>query len=153
MGKLPTKQIPSDDCVVTLDDVEYRPHEGEWIKVVPSLSVAEVRLVQELNELKPKLDAIKGEETEQEESVALLDKSFGPVVSLVARRIIAWSWTDNAGDPYPEKPDEETIRDLHIQELYYLLAAIRGETPAERGNGSRPLPTTSSATKRRRSRA
>lgn len=153
MGKLPTKQIASDDCVVTLDGVEYTPHEGEWIRAVPGLSVAELRLVRELNELKPKLDAIEDEDTEQEQSIALMDHSFGRAVAIVAGRIEEWNWTDNAGQPYPKNPDEEVIRCLQLEELYYLLAAVRGETPAERGNGSRPSQTSTSATKRRQRRA
>ncbi len=153
MAKPPTRQITSDDCVVTVEGEDYTPHEGEWIRVLPGITAAEIRLLRELQELKPKLEAIEGDDEAQGQSIVLLDKSYDRAVSMVARRVVEWNWTDSEGKKYPSGPTTEVIQELDVQELFYLVAAVRGETAGERKNGSRPSPTTSSASRQRRSRA
>ena len=141
------KTIPSDDCEVTVDGVDYYPHRGEWIKAIPALTVAEVRLRRELTGVQVKLDALKGEPDENEQMVALMDDSFDTVIRVLSQRIVEWDWTDDAAEPYPQPHrNPEVLRSLRMDELYYLVLAVRGETAGERKNASRPSQTPSSAT-------
>jgi len=144
------KTVPSDDCVVTIDSVDYPLHEGESVTVVPGFSVGDIQLMRQLAELQPKVDAAEG----GIEKVGITDDVIAGTVTALSRRVLAWTWTDDAGRLLPQPlGNPAAFATLRIEELMYLALIVRGESPGERKNGSRPSPTSSSAIRTSRRRA
>ena len=142
MGKIPSRRVPSDDCLVhvgrrvedgqIVDEGEaYNVHEGEWVEVVP---VVTMRQYIEINHLSKSLTA---------QDIDGMERSMDALCKAIAQRVVAWNWTDNEGVALPP-PTEGVIRELTEDELVYLITAIQGETAGQRGNGSTPSPTRSS---------
>ena len=151
MAKPPTRQVPSDDCAIEVDGVEYHPHEGEWVRVVSRFSVDDLRLMRRFSEFQSQMDAIEGDEALKQ--VILMDDSFSDVLEVLQHRLMEWNWTDDSGEPLSQPHENPTVlRSLRIEELMYLVLVVRGESPGEASNGSAPSPTTSSATPRQRRR-
>lgn len=143
-SKIPVRRVPSDDCELTVGGVDYYPHQGEWIEVVPRMTVGEIRLFRSLNALKPKLEALEGDEGADEAQIALMDDSFTEVLDVLRSRVLAWNWTDDAGDPYPQpREDPDVFERLSIQEMYYLTAAMQGGEPDSKNGATKPSRTTS----------
>ncbi|MFH0900676.1 MAG: hypothetical protein V2A73_08620 [Pseudomonadota bacterium] len=137
MGKPKPRRIASDDCEVTLDGGEKcTPHEGEWVEIFTGWSVGELKARNEFNRMRVRLDAVEGESDEARRSLAIMDESFEGILAALAGRIVTWNWTDLAGRQLPQ-PDgtKEPLRQLHADELFWLLNAGAGETPSERKNG------------------
>ncbi len=146
--KPPTRRVPSDDCEVTIDGEDYTPHVGEWIEVIPRLSVGEVRLFRSLNALQPKLAAIEGDDGADASGIALMDDSFQEVLAVLRHRVLAWNWTDDADEPYPQPRDApDVFEQLRIEEIYYLTAAMQGGG-ANSKNAGRNSRTSSSGSAR-----
>lgn len=155
MAKPTVRVVPSDDCIVTIGGEDFALHEKEWVRVMPGYPIALFKAVRGIQGLKVKIDALEGDDAAKAvETVVLMDSSFDDIVALLRDRILGWNWTDDAGVPYPQpKEHPEVFERLQAFEILYLVGVLQGEAPAERKNGSRPSPTTSSATPRRRSRA
>lgn len=152
--KPPARTVPSDDCVVTVDGVEYHPHEGEWVKVVPGYSVGDLQLQREMQSLAMKLDAASGEADEAQKKIALVDDSYESAIGVLSHRLRAWNWTSDDGEALPQPAgNPAAFQHLRVEEVMYLVAAVQGETPGDQKNGSRPSGTSSSATARQPSRA
>lgn len=151
MAKPPVRQVPSDDCVVEIDGKEYRLHEGESVSVVSSFAVGDLKLMRRVAGLQSEMDDLDDEE--QMRKVMLMDDTFDEMIDVLQRRIVAWNWTDDQSRPLPQPHgNPDAFRSLRITELMYLALAVKGESPAESGNGSVPSPNTSSATPRRKRR-
>ena len=130
MTKPVARRVPSDDCVVTVDDVEYHPHEGEWVEVVPGYSIGDLRLQRELQGLAVKLDAASGEPDEAQQKIAAVDDSYASAIAVLAKRLRGWSWTDDAGEPLPQPANNpDAFKALRGEEVMYLVMAMQGETP------------------------
>ena len=152
MAKPPLRTVASDDCEIEEDGVRYKIHEGEWIKVVSSFAVGTLHLMRKVSELQTRMASL--EDNDEVRKVLLLDDTMSELVDVLQDRVVDWNWTDDVGKPLP-KPyrNPDAFRALRIEELMYLAVTIKGEAPGETKNGSRPLPTTSSATRQARSRA
>ena len=141
------RKIPSDDCAVAVDGIEYHPHEGEHIMCAPGMRVRELGILRLFRELSVKLDAVKGEKDEVEKVIDLLEASYADIIPILSDRIPEWTWTDAAGRPYPQpKDDPKVFERLEQAEISYLINAIQGETPGEQKNALSGTGTTSSAT-------
>lgn len=147
MGKPASVRVPSDDFVVEIGGEPFHTHEGEWVEVLPQMSVRDMQQMQRLNRVDVEIDALAGEDGGEDAVLALLDATYADLCQTLAARIIDWTWTDDAGRPLP-KPDgtAEPFRRLAPQELWYLVRVVRSDNPAARGKGSNGSPTTSSAT-------
>ena len=153
MAKPPAKRIPSDDCVLVQDGMEYTPHEGEWIEVVTGYTVADMQDANRFQKLMDDRQAIGDDE--QEELLAWVQRAdaiLGDLSRSIDSRLVAWSWTDARSRPLPP-PSPEVIASLSWDELAYLLRVVRGQTETDRKNGSAPSLTTTSATASRRRRS
>lgn len=151
MVKPPTRQVPSDDCLVEVDGKEYNPHEGEWIKIIASFAVGHLKVIRHVAELQSQMDSL--DDDDEIKKVVLTDDVLSELTEVLQGRIVAWNWTDNLNNPLPQPfGNPAAFRLLCLEEMMYLGNVIKGESPAEQGNGSAPSPTTSSATPRRRSR-
>src|SRR3990167_390701 len=141
MAKPVARRISSDDCVVTSGGDEYRPHEGEWVEMIPGITLGELHALRQLREMGIKLAAAGGGDDEEAgKAVAVMDDAFSDTIRYLSRRIVSWNWTDDTGMAYEQPQDDPmVIRSLRPEELRYLVMPAEGESPTERKNGSRPL--------------
>ena len=128
--KLPLQRIEADSCVVTVGRViegdkitdvgkPMKVHEGEWIEIIPTVNVQEY-----LAKRSFLVSADNG---------SILELSQG-----LARRIVAWNWTDLMGEPLPQpygRPD--VLQGLSVDELFWL-ARQPEEGLVARKNGFAP---------------
>ena len=132
--KVPARRVASDDFVVTVLGEEYRPHAGEWVEFRGRLSMGQYLAMLGLMKM-------SGLENLSPAEISALDlsESMAKLAEMLARSIVAWSWTDDAGQPYPSPPVPENLTDLSIEELSYLVGrAAGGATEAESKNGGSP---------------
>lgn len=123
--KIPAVRVPSDDCVVTVSGVEHRIHEGEWVELLPVPTMREYLAV---------LD-IARELSESKSAATAMDALY----ALLAKRVLAWNWTDMMGEPLPQPcGNADALKGLSQPELIWLLMAVNGETPSQRKNESAP---------------
>lgn len=135
MAKPQPKRIPSDDCAVKIDGAVCFPHEGEYVEMITTETVGEMKARRFLREVGVRIDAIKGEPDEKVKFEQIMDEYFDEICSHLAGRVFAWNWTDDWGRPLPQ-PDGTVgpLLRLRAGELYWLMNATGGETPAERKN-------------------
>lgn len=145
MAKPSARRVPSDDCEVTIDEVTYKIHEGEWVEVLPGLSVGDYSALHAFTSVKTQMDAVKGEENEGQQVLGILAQTFDAAIPIIASRLLAWTWTDPRGRPYPP-PDSEPspLRRLGEAEVAYLIQVIMGTNPAAQQSFTQPSGTTSS---------
>lgn len=128
MSKIPPKRVPSDDCILVVEGVEYTPHKGEWIDIVPFMTVRQEIAIIELLQSGKQNDANKA------------NRSTQILCEEAANRVVDWNWTDLEGNPLP-KPyrNPGVLHQLSNDELGYILKIMRGsESPAERKNALAP---------------
>ena len=140
--KIPPKRVPSDDCavyvgrkvstkgIITTKGEPYYVHEGEWVEVVPVITIQDSIVLDRLLRA-----AREGDETQAESNLLSL-------CDLIAEKVLAWNWTDLSGKKMP-KPhgNPEVIKLLTADELAYLQLILAGEAPGERKNESVDSPT------------
>jgi hypothetical protein len=147
MAKPGFRRVPSDDCKVEDGGELFYPHEGEWIECTRGLQVREMASLQEMQSMLTELDTVKGEPDEWQRVPEIMTRHYDRLIPILRDRVVRWNWTDDAGRPYPQPMDDpDVFRRLKPEELWYLSAAIRGETPGEQKNGGSGTPITSSAT-------
>ena len=130
--KIPTSKIDSSDCVVHtgqhIADGEikdmgtpHKIHVGEWIKVIPIMTMKESIAMMGI--------------TQMGEDFAKAEKSLNQLCDALAKRIIDWNWTGFDNEPLP-KPykNSEVFKELHNEELVWLVSASLGETLSEQKN-------------------
>ena len=138
------RQVPSDDCVVTIDGVDYALHEGESVTLVSGFSVGDIQLMKRFSSLQPQLDAA----ADSSEQIGITADTCNEIIDALSKRLLAWTWTDDAGRSLPQPlGNPAAFTPLRIEELMYLALTVRGESPGERKNGSKPSRTSSSATR------
>lgn len=148
MAKPSARRVPSDDYEVEADGITYRPHEGEWVEVMPGITVGERMAYVGLARLGVTIQAAAGERDEYARLTEAAERYYEMVCASLARRVVAWNWTDQFGVPLPPPRDNpDVFRLIDETELNYLAAITRGETVTERKNALPPSPITSSATR------
>ena len=147
MAKPIARRVPSDDCAVTHAGEVFYPHEGEWVEMLPGISVGDLAALKSLAQLEMRRAALDGDEDEGAQTIDMLLEAVATARTVVTPRLTAWSWTDIRGAPLPCPADDPDVYlGLEVEEVFYLMRVARGEAPAERKNDSRPLPITSLAT-------
>ena len=146
--KIPPRRVDASDCVVYVGRVvkdgkitepgtPYRVHEGEWVEVLPVLTMRDYLTVGGLLNL--------GGNANPADQMARLGKALDDMCEQLSRRLTDWSWTDMAGKALPQPHgNPEVLKSLADDELVWLLLAARGESPGERKNALPPLASTSS---------
>lgn len=136
MAKPAAKRVLSDDCVVIVAGERYSPHEGEWVEVQAGMPVSSWMHLQAWRALGPQLAAAQGEPDEGAQVRRLMAGAYEAALGHIARLLVAWSWTDDRGQPLPA-PDGTTgpLQTLRAEEVWWLLQALERETPGERKNG------------------
>lgn len=124
--KVPPRRVSGDTYVVMVDGQECRPHAGEWVEFRRRMRVESLLLDLRLN-------AVRVGNTAEAEEVLI------QMLGELADAIVAWSWTDEDGNPYPSPPDAATLRRLPAEEVWWLrevyLGRLQPETEGERLNG------------------
>ena len=162
----PAITVPSDDFEIEIDGETYQPHRGERVEVLRGVTVGDYKYMRAVDELSVKIDAVEGEAdgedddaklrqliAERQQKIVLMDDSYGETVAFVRDRLVSWDWTDRRGEQLPQPGDDpDVFGRLSLEELFYLVSVIRGETGGQAKNASRPSQTSSSATAPRTSR-
>lgn len=135
-GKPPIRSVPSDDCLVRVDGVQYAVHAGEIVRVLAGFSVGGLRALGKMRALGVQVASVQGEEESGGKVLDALNAAFADVCLELARRVKGWTWTDDGGEPLPQ-PDgtPEPFYALRTEEIYWLVAACQGESSAERKKG------------------
>lgn len=141
--KIPTQCILSDDCMVEIGQivengeiiqpgVEYPVHQGEWVEVIPVLTIAEITTLSEMRALT------------QDDDGAKVGDAFHRLCASLSLKIVAWNWTDMLGEPYPQPfRNPEVLENLTPDEIVWLVGAItERETGEQRKNDFGASPTT-----------
>lgn len=135
MSKIPSVEVPSDDCAVQYAGETYYPHAGESVSVWPNHSLQLYRVLMELNGLQGRIAALEGEPNAAEESLRLVEGAFSNLAEELAPYLEHWTWTDKAGRPMPALDGTAgPLRRLDVEELQWLVGAVRGETAQTRKN-------------------
>jgi len=143
MAKPQPIRIPSDNCIVTIDGVEYRPHENEWVEVLPGLKVGHQKLIAEMNALRAEFETLEDDAEQDDESGLAARRRINELaaqyndkmIDFLRQRLVAWNWTDELGRPLPELDGtERPFELLSAEELGWLLAACRGDVETESKN-------------------
>ena len=154
MAKPRARRIPSDACPLRVGDETYYPHEGEWVELFPIVTVGDRLVFTNLQALGVRLQQAEGDEDEMLVQLAGVSESYGHIKGVLVKNIVAWNWTGLDSELLPLPKADPTVLDtLSDDEMQWLMGCVFGreeEIASDRKNGSRPLPTTSSATARRR---
>ena len=141
--KIPAMRISSDDCAISIGQViedgeiinagtPYYVHEGEWVEIIPVITIKEVMQLSNLQKASDDPQA--------------LGTNLTMLCRELARRVISWNWTDLMGyaieQPY-NRPD--ILEGLSSEELLWLVNATTSqESPDERKKDSEQSVNTSS---------
>ena len=141
--KIPTIKVMSDECAINVGQViqdgevvtpgtPYYVHEGEWVELLPVITVKEVMHISRLQ------SAANGQTENLGDNLTNLCKEL-------ARRCIAWNWTDLVGEPLEQpfnRPD--VLEGLSSEELMWLMSATNTQESADaRKKDSKQLENTS----------
>ena len=125
--KIPAQRIDSGECTISVGQVvedgeiiepgiEYHVHEGEWVEMLPVLTVREVMNLSSMQ---------KGEG-------GALGANLEELCDELSKRLIDWNWTDIMGEDLP-KPykNPEVLGRLTSEELLWLVNAANNSSEAE----------------------
>ena len=127
--KIPEVKVLSDDCSINIGQVvedgaitnpgtPHYVHKGEWVEVLPVMSVREVMNISRLQNAAT--------------NSAQLDENLSSLCAELSNRIIAWNWTDIMGEPMEQpykRPD--VLAELASDELMWLMTATGAGEPAD----------------------
>ena len=123
--KIPARKVLADELVITVDGVDYHPHEGEYVIFRGTAqTVGEYLDGLELQTIG--LQGAKAEDGGDNLSDSELEVTrraselFARTVEGIAARVVEWDWTDNDDNPYPSPPTAEVIKSLTFEELNWL---------------------------------
>ena len=124
-SKIPAQRVSSDDCAINIGQViedgeiidagtPYYVHEGEWVDVMPVMSVREVM---NLSGLQQGSDNLGG-----------LGNNLIDLCKELSKRILSWNWTDLMGEALPQPYNHpEVLEGLASEELLWLVSASAGQ--------------------------
>ena len=129
--KIDPIKIDSSDCVVHIGQriadgkiVElgkpHRFHEGEWVKIIPTITMKESLAITQVTSM---ADKQEGE----------MLKTFEKICESLANRVVDWDWTGIDGEDLP-KPYKNPVafHELTNEELIWLITASLGESQADK---------------------
>jgi len=140
MSKPKPIRVICDDCTVTIGEVEYHPHEDEWVEIVPGLRVGDFAEDIRLMALQAEYEAVR-DDAQQGPAKALevsqlMADFYRRSAGLIAKRLYAWNWTDDDGKPLAQPHlNEAVILSLRSEEVGYLLGVLRGNRGSDSKNG------------------
>lgn len=139
--KPPVQRIPSDDFTMTVDGQEIHPHAGEWIDMIPVVTIKLMRAASPTVGLLADIEEIQAAGGNVPPELARraaegMQEYYDELCSAIAYVLVGWNWTGPAGRPLPQ-PDgtAASLRDLSMEEIQYLYRICRAggatsDTPA-----------------------
>lgn len=136
-SKIPLTRIPSDDCVINIGQVvedgaitnagtPYSVHEGEWVEIIPVMSVREVM---HLTRLQRGSDDTSG-----------LGDNLTALCLELSKRVVRWSWTDLMGSTLEQPHNRPDILEgLSSDELLWLVSAASGQETEDQRKKDSPM--------------
>jgi len=127
--KIPAIRVKSDDCAINVGQVvedgevvdqgtPHYIHKGEWVEILPVITVKEVMQISKLQNAGDNASGLG-------ENLSLLCKEL-------SRRVIKWNWTDLMGEPIDQPYDRPDILEgLSSEELMWLMGAASGGESAD----------------------
>ena len=127
--KIPAIRVKSDDCAISVGQVvedgevvdqgtPHYIHKGEWVEILPVITVKEVMQISKLQNAGDNASGLG-------ENLSLLCKEL-------SRRVIKWNWTDLMGEPIDQPYDRPDILEgLSSEELMWLMGAASGGESAD----------------------
>ena len=127
--KIPAVKVKSDECSISVGQViedgeitnpgtPYFVHQGEWVEILPVITVAEVMNISRLQNAAS--------------DTTSLDQNLSDLCKELSKRVIAWNWTDLMGEkmeqPY-NRPD--VLERLASEELMWLMSAASSQESAD----------------------
>ena len=128
--KIPTIKIKSDACTISLGQViedgeiidpgtAHYIHKGEWVELVPVMTVKEVMQLAKLQQ------GTSSSENSLGDSLSELCKEL-------SKRLIKWNWTDLMGEALPQPYNRPDILEaLSADELLWLVNATSNQESAD----------------------
>ena len=120
-SKIPTIVVQSDECAINIGQVvengeitnpgtPYYVHIGEWVELLPVMTVSEVMQISRLQNATT--DATE------------LGKNLSDLCNELSRRILAWNWTGLLGEELEQPHNRpEVLERLASEELMWLMSA------------------------------
>lgn len=126
------RKVECSDCTKTVGATVYYPHVDENVWFVPTMSINTLLVAMQLQTyMGVAMDSLSPEE------IGKFGQAFREVTNELARLIVKWDWTDDAGTPYSEKPTIELLQSLSIEELVWLVnAGLGAAQDVDLGEGS-----------------
>lgn len=125
-SKPPPQRIFSDAFEIVQDGTSYYPHAGEWVEYRGHGTVGAY-----LDGLHAKLQMTAAAETPTAVET-LVEGAFIRQLEELTRTIVAWSWTDDSGEPLPSPPGIDVLRRMSMEELQWLASRGAIATGADR---------------------
>ena len=133
--KIPAIKVLSDECAINVGQViedgeitnpgtPHYVHEGEWVEVLPVMSVREVMNIS-------RLQTSAGDSSK-------LGENLTSLCNELSHRVISWNWTDIMGEPMEQPYNRaDVLEALTSEELIWLMSATgSGESADARKKGS-----------------
>lgn len=127
--KIPAVKVSSDDCAINIGQVvedgeikdvgiPHYVHKGEWVEVLPVMSVREVMNISRLQAAST--------------NPGQLDENLSSLCNELSNRIVAWNWTDIMGEPMAQPyKNPDVLAELASDELMWLMTATGAGEPAD----------------------
>ena len=127
--KIPATRVLSDECVIVIgrviedeqiteEGIEYFVHKGEWVEVMPVMTVKEVMNLSSLQRAS--------------EDSSILGNSLSQLCVELSHRVVAWNWTNMMGEPLEQPYDRpDVLESLSADELLWLINATGVQEMAE----------------------
>ena len=128
-SKIPTQKVKSDSCAINIGQVieegeitdpgvPHYVHKGEWVEILPVMTVKEVT---QLSNLQVASD-----------TPGSLGRSMTTLCTELSKRIIGWNWTDMMGEVMDQPYKNPTVlEELTSDELMWLINATSGGETAD----------------------
>lgn len=114
--KPPARRVLSDAFEIEQDGVIYHPHAEEWVE----FRGGEAQRVGDWFDAVLMREQMESDGRGSVEGARMVADSLEGQLHTLERDILAWSWTDDRGEPYPSPPDAATLRLLGFSELMWL---------------------------------
>lgn len=122
------RMVKSDDFKIVVineggEEEEIYPHYGEavWFKNKPTVA--------QFNEFVNFQNTFQSVSADEEGAKKFLGQLM-ILADILEQGIVKWNWTNDDNELLPEKPTAETISDLSIDEISWLMIAYSGSNPA-----------------------
>lgn len=131
--KPPARRVLSDNFEFEQDGVIYHTHAGEWVE----FRGGDPMRVGDWFDAVKLQEAATGAESGPPTTAGEVAATFANTLRGLVADIVAWNWTNSAGEPYPSPPTYDVLLTLEMDEITWLKTRGRVATVEDR---ARPEP-------------